>query len=251
MARWLVGALVVGVTLVGTIQAFEVKVVDDTGNTLDVRNVRTQGQPPREYLPIETETWRYSLHFSAIADLKVDRAAKKKEEYGPTPVVVTLNSGTKIRGRLQVNLAGESEFGKAEVQHNRVESILFKKSPGDADFTPSKDLPRGTLTDHLGTSYALTGVRVGDGGNRPANEIVGTRGAVTLAIPLDEIESIDHAGEVKEQYGSKTKWVVRLHSGKSTELLIDGMLVLTGQFESGEASLPSGKLKSGAFQKKE
>jgi hypothetical protein len=82
------------------------------------------------------------------------------------------------------------------------------------------------------------------------NEISGTRGAVTLSISTDDIEKIESAGQVKAQYGTNTKWTVFLTSGKSTELVLTQAYCLTGDYESGEATLSSDKLQSAVFEKK-
>lgn len=243
--------LIVLATLAGMSMGFEAMVVDTTDQAVGIRKVQNSEQPPREYLSVATDSWVYDIHFSLIREAKLDSGAKKKNAYDPTPFIVVLTNETTIKGTMSKSLTGESDFGKAVVTHDKIKSATFKKEAEDADFKPSKEGLAANVKGQVGTALRLTSV-VFHTGNRhsPAKEIVGKRGAVTLSIPVDNIERIESGGTVKEKYGTKTKWIVTLVSGKSTEIVLKQNYNLTGECDFGEATLNSSNLQSAAFEKK-
>src|SRR5262245_30639808 len=151
MSRALLGLALVLTTVAGLAHGTDITVLDTSGQTMDVRNVQaTIYDPPRAYLPVTTETWSYDIPFSLIKEAMRDPGVKKNNSYEPTPFVISLTTGTQIKGKVNTILTGESEFGKAEVKHDQVKSMTFKKAPDEAEFKPAEEGPSATVDDEAG-----------------------------------------------------------------------------------------------------
>jgi hypothetical protein len=252
MARPLCCAAALVACMAPAAWAFDATVQDSTNQTVEIRGVRcTSGNETSDFLTVVTGTWTYEIHLGFVKEIRPDGNAAKKNAYEPTPFLVTLTSGAAVKGLVSITLSGDSDFGKATVSHDKIKSATFKKVASDGEFKPDKEGTPGTVKDTGGVSMQLSAVTIAPGyGNQSIQEISGTRGDVTLHIPVGEIEKIESAGEVKAERGSKIKWTITLFSGKSTELLLDATYIIKGEYEFGKVKLSAGQVQSVALKKK-